>query len=134
MSQVIENAKVNNNQADQRIFARLGARISWEDKGLGEILTIEGITKNIGRNSASVELDVLPPVGEELTLRLLDGEKQIITVKASVIRVERDPSKRGAALYVEKNRDEWVETVLPAAQDWVTNDIKVNYEGDDWLN
>lgn len=134
MSQVLESSVIDSTQADKRIFARLDARISWEDKSIGEERTIHGVTENIGVNSALVSVDVLPPVGEALTLVLSDGSKEIITIETSVIRVERDPAKRKAALTIFKDRDKWVDQVLPAAQDWVTNDLKINYEGDDWLN
>ena len=65
---------------------------------------------------------------------LSDGAKDIISIETSVIRVERDPAKPKAALTITKDRDKWVDLVLPAAQEWVTRDLKINYEGDDWLN
>ncbi|NNE66598.1 MAG: hypothetical protein HKN33_08520, partial [Pyrinomonadaceae bacterium] len=97
-------------------------------------ITVYGSTHNLSSNSALVELEVLPPVGQEILLTLFDGKKELISIESHVIRVERDPAKPKAALSIGKDIDKWQEIVIPAAQEWVTNDIKLNYEGDDWLN
>ncbi len=134
MSHLSENAVAENSHADQRIYASLDARLSWTDKSSGEKLSTYGNTVNLGATGASVSVDILPPVGEELTLSLSDGKKKIISISATVIRVERDPAKPKAALLISKSLPKWRDTALHAAQEWVSRDLAVNYEGDDWLN
>ncbi|MDH3529992.1 MAG: PilZ domain-containing protein, partial [Acidobacteriota bacterium] len=118
----------------RRVFAKLDVKVSWEDEALGEPRTVYGTTENLSGNSTLVRVDILPPVGQPVSLTLYDGKKEIIRIPAVVIRVERDPAKPKAALSIGEGLEKWQEKVLPAAQAWVTRDIKVNYEGDDWLN
>lgn len=118
----------------KRIQARLQAQVSWIDEDSEERLSILGQTENVGDSNALVNINVLPKVGSSVKLRLYDDDKHLIDVPAVVIRVERDPSKPQAALSIVKNLKKWREKVLGAAQEWVTRDIRLNYEGDDWLN
>ena len=73
-------------------MANLTVQASWVDSD-GNNVSINGFTENVGEASALVNLEVLPPVGSEVKLRIFDEEKTIIEVPAHVIRVERDPSK-----------------------------------------
>ena len=134
MSQLIHTSIADTVHPGKRVFAKLDAKVSWMDSSLGETLTVYGNTENLSGNSVLVGVEVLPPVGEPVSITLYDGKKEIITVSATVIRVERDPAKPKAALSIGKDIDKWQNKVLPAAQQWVTNDMKTNYEGDDWLN
>ncbi len=134
MSQVIETAVIDRAHSDERIFARLEAKLSWEDSSIGQVRTISGVTENLGSNNALVVVDVLPPVAEVITLSLSDKGKEFISVQARVMRVERNPAKPKAALIIEKNLEGWRDVALVTAQSWVTRDLKLNYEGDDWLN
>lgn len=118
----------------QRILAKLQAQVSWKDEESDETISIFGTTENVGETSALVNLHRLPKVGSSVKVRLMDKDKTIIETLAEVIRVERDPRKPQAALSVVGNIRKWKDIALKAAQDWVTNDIKINYEGDDWLN
>jgi hypothetical protein len=97
------------------------------------MVLVEGTTENIGETSALVNLTTLPPVGSEVSLRIIDDEKTIIEVPTSVIRVERDPSKPLAALTVVENLKNWKSTVMTAAQEWVTRQWRLNYE-EEWVN
>jgi hypothetical protein len=115
----------------QRIMANLQVQVSWIDKLTGKSVTVEGLTENVGENSALVNLDTLPPVGSEVQLRILDEEKTIIEVPTEVIRVERDPSKPLAALSVVENLKNWKQNVLTTAQEWVVRQWKLNYE-EEW--
>ncbi len=116
----------------QRIQARLQAQVSWVDEDRN--VSVRGVTENLGESNALVNINVLPKVGSQVKLRLFDEDKTIIDVPAEVIRVERDPSKPQAALNILKNLKKWKDEVLAAAQDWVSRDLRLNYEGDDWLN
>lgn len=117
----------------QRIMANLRVQASWIDKVTGKTVLVEGTTENIGETSTLVNLSTLPPVGSEVSLRIMDEEKTIIEVPTSVIRVERDPSKPLAALTVVENLKKWKSTVMIAAQEWVTRQWRLNYE-EEWVN
>ena len=106
---------------------------SWVDEVSGNTVFVNGLTENLGETSALVNLDILPPVGSEVKLRIFDEEKTIIEVQTNVIRVERDPSKPLAALSVLDNFKKWKQNVLTAAQNWVTRHWQLNYE-EDWVN
>jgi hypothetical protein len=114
-------------------MASLPVQASWIDSDSGKTVFVNGLTENLGENSALVNLDTLPPVGSEVMLRIFDEEKTIIEVPTQVIRVERDPSKPLAALSVLENLKKWKQNVLTAAQDWVTRHWQLNYE-EEWVN
>lgn len=118
----------------QRILARLQAQVIWRDETSDEKFSVLGTTENVGETSALINLDLLPKVGSSVKLRLMDEDRTIIETLAEVIRVERDPGKPQAALSIVNNLKKWKELALTAAQDWVSRDIKLNYEDDGWLN
>ena len=116
-----------------RILANMPVRASWVDKESGETVHVEGLTENVGETSTLVNLEVLPPVGSQVKLKILDEEKTIIEVSTQVIRVERDPSKPLAALSILENIKKWKQTAMSAAQKWVTRHWQLNYE-EEWVN
>jgi hypothetical protein len=116
-----------------RILANMPVRASWVDSESGEKIVVDGLTENVGENSTLVNLDVLPPVGSEVKLRLLEEDKAIIEVQTEVIRVERDPSKPLAALSVVQNLKKWKQVALTAAENWVHRHWQLNYE-EEWVN
>src|SRR6476620_8279823 len=118
-----------------RILANMPVRASWIDSVSGEKVVVEGLTENLGENSMLVNLDVLPPVGSEVKLRILEEEdnKPIIEVQTEVIRVERDPSKPLAALSIGQNLTKWKQVALTAAESWVHRHWQLNYE-EEWVN
>ena len=116
-----------------RILANMPVRASWVDSESGEKIVVEGLTEIVGENSTLVNLDVLPPVGSEVKLRILEEDKAIIEVQTEVIRVERDPSKPLAALSVVQNLKKWKQVALTAAENWVTRHWQLNYE-EEWVN
>lgn len=118
---------------NQRIMASMPVQASWIDSESGETVLVDGLTENLGETSTLVNLDVLPPVGSEVNLRLFDEDKTIIEVATQVIRVERDPSKPLAALTILENLKNWKLTALTAAQEWVTRHWQLNYE-EEWVN
>ncbi len=133
MSYLANSTITNRSHLHQRIMASLRVQASWTDAESGETVLVDGMTENLGETSALVNLDVLPPVGSEVTLRIFDEEKTIIEVPTQVIRVERDPSKPLAALSVINNLKKWKQNALSAAQDWVTRHWQLNYE-EEWVN
>lgn len=116
-----------------RILANMPVQASWIDEESGKRIKVEGTTENLGENSALVNLEILPPVGSEVRLRIMGDDKPIIEVAAEVIRVERDPSKPMAALSVLDNVKKWKNTAISAAQRWVTRHWQLNYE-EEWVN
>jgi len=117
----------------QRIMAKLTVQASWVDEDSGNIVFVNGLTENLGESTVLVNLDILPAVGSEVKLRLSDENKFIIEVDAEVIRVERDPGKPLAAMYIRENLKKWKIKALAAAQDWVAKHWRLNYE-EDWVN
>jgi hypothetical protein len=116
-----------------RIMASMPVQASWTDAASGDTVYVDGLTENLGETSTLVNLEILPPVGSEVKLRIFDEEKTIIEVTTQVIRVERDPSKPLAALSILENMKKWKQTALTAAQDWVTRHWQLNYE-EEWVN
>lgn len=116
-----------------RILANMPVQASWVDAESGKTVKVDGLTENLGENSALVNLDTLPPVGSQVKLRILEEDKAIIEVSTRVIRVERDPSKPLAALTILENLKKWKLTALTAAQKWVTRHWQLNYE-EEWVN
>ncbi len=133
MSRLAYTTVVNKTPVQHRIMASLAVQASWVDAVSGNMVFVNGLTENLGESSALVNLDILPPVGSEVKLRVFDEDKTIIEVPTHVIRVERDPSKPLAALSVLDNLKKWRQTVLTAAQNWVTRHWQLNYE-EDWVN
>jgi len=116
-----------------RITASMPVRATWVDAESGRTIKVDGLTENVGETSALVNLEVLPPVGSKVRLRILGDDKPIIDVKTEVIRVERDPSKPMAALSILDNLKKWKETAMSEAQAWVTRHWQLNYE-EEWVN
>ena len=134
MSQLAYSGVAETLPLHKRIQARLQAQVTWVDEDSNEKISVIGHTENVGESNALVNITILPKVGSDVKLRLFDEDKHLIEVPATVIRVERDPSKPQAALGIVSNIEKWKNEVLAAAQEWVLRDIRVNYEGDDWLN
>lgn len=133
MSRLAYTAVENKAHLHQRIMANLTVQASWVDAESGNMVFVEGLTENLGESTALVNLNILPPVGSDVTLRIFEEEKTIVEVPTQVIRVERDPSKPLAALSVLDNLSKWKNDALTAAQDWVTRHWQLNYE-EEWVN
>lgn len=133
MSRLSYNTSEQRTPMHQRIMANLQFEASWVDKDSGDTISVEGLTENLGENTALLNIEILPPVGSEVTLRIFDEDKTIIEVPTQVIRVERDPSKPLAALSILENVKKWKQNVLTAAQEWVTRHWRLNYE-EEWVN
>lgn len=118
----------------QRIMAKLQVHVSWKDETNGKSFSVYGTTENVGETSALINVDILPKVGSNVKICLMDDDSTVVETSATVIRVERDPSKPQAALSILKNLKEWKDKAMTAAQAWVSRDIKLNYVDDGWLN
>lgn len=133
----MENIKVKEGEVqtpfNHRIMANLEVVASWVDSKSGKTVKVSGVTENVGESTTLVQLEVLPPVGSKVKLRVMQDEEAIIEVPTHVIRVERDPSHPLAALSVVENVKKWKEIAMTAAQNWVTRHWKLNYE-EEWVN
>jgi hypothetical protein len=116
-----------------RILANMPVLASWIDGESGETINVEGTTENVGETSTLVNLDVLPPVGSEVKLTIMEEDKPVIAVATQVIRVERDPSKPLAALSISENIKKWKQNAMGAAERWATRHWQLNYE-EEWVN
>jgi hypothetical protein len=135
MSRLAHSVGENNIHLHQRIMANLQVQVSWIDTESSDPVIVDGTTENLGEHSALINLQTLPPVGSEVTLRIIDAEKTIIEVATQVIRVVRDPSKPLAALAVLENVKKWQQVALTAAQSWVTKQWRLNYNyNEEWVN
>ena len=133
MARLEHSELINRTPLHHRVMANLRVQASWIDKVTGKIVSVEGTTENVGEAGALVNLTTLPPVGSEVSLRVIDEERTLIEVPTEVIRVERDPGKPLAALTVVENLKKWKLTVMTAAQEWVIRQWKLNYE-EEWVN
>ena len=133
MAQVEYSTSSYKSPLHHRITASMPIQASWIDSETGQRVRVEGLTENVGENSALVNLETLPPVGAQVRLKILEEGKSIIEVSTQVIRVERDPSKPMAALSVLENLKKWKSTAITAAQKWVTRHWQLNYE-EEWAN
>lgn len=133
MARLSQNTSTYRSPLRQRIMAKLAVQASWVNEDNGNVVFVNGLTENLGETSVLVNMDVLPAVGSDVKLRLLDENNFIIEVEAHVIRVERDPGKPLAALSINENLSKWKQKALTAAQDWVARNWRLNYE-EDWVN
>ena len=133
MARLEHSELINRTPLHHRVMANLRVQASWIDKVTGKRVSVEGTTENVGEAGALVNLTTLPPVGSEVSLRVIDEDKTLIEVPTEVIRVERDPGKPLAALTVVENLKKWKQTVMGAAQEWVVRQWKLNYE-EEWVN
>ncbi|MEJ7861941.1 MAG: hypothetical protein WKF90_09940 [Pyrinomonadaceae bacterium] len=133
MSRLAYSVIESKNHLHQRIMASLRVQASWTDRESGNLISVAGLTENLGENSALVNLDILPPVGSQVRLQIFDEDKAVIDIPTEVIRVERDPGKPLAALSIVENVKKWKEHALSAAQSWVTRHWQLNYE-EEWVN
>jgi hypothetical protein len=133
MAQLDYSASSYRTPMQHRILANMPVQASWIDSESGKKIEVEGLTENVGENGTLVNLEVLPPVGSEVKLRILEEDKAIIEVSTQVIRVERDPSKPLAALSVLQNLKKWKQVAITAAENWVRRHWQLNYE-EEWVN
>lgn len=114
-----------------RVLVQMPVEATWTN-AQGETVSVAGMTENVGTSSVLINFDNLPPVGGEIHLRMLDDSATLLEVEASVIRVERDPSKPLAALNVLDHQEEWQERVFTTAQEVAARTYAS--DEDEWIN
>ena len=98
MSQFITTAVAQAPNSASQIFAKLNVRLAWADPKSDENVSTSGVTDHVSDAKVLVNVDVLPPVGVPVEITLSDEDKELITVKGFVIRVERNIAKPKVAL------------------------------------
>lgn len=82
-------------------------RVEWKDTD-GQSQTEEGLTENIGLKGALIYLPrLLPDVGSKVDLIITENPEDEVTVKAEVLRLERNASHPQAALHLTKDIRKW---------------------------
>ena len=114
-----------------RVLVQMPVEATWTN-AQGETVSVNGMTENVGTSSVLINFDNLPPVGSEIHLRMFAESTTLLEVEASVIRVERDPSKPLAALNVLDHQEEWQERVFTTAQEVAARTYAS--DEDEWIN
>ena len=90
-------------------------RVEWKDEN-GKKMVEEGLTENVGPQGALVYLPrQLPSVGSKVDLTVTENPSDEVTVKAQVIRLERNASHPQAALHLTDSIRLWKKKVWEMA-------------------
>jgi hypothetical protein len=99
--------QIAENRSGPRYVAAFPIRAEW-DTNEGVHIVAEGETENIGPEGTLVHFQSdLPPVGGRVSLLVLGDEGEKLRVIAEVLRIERNPGHRQAALQLLGETDEW---------------------------
>jgi hypothetical protein len=113
-----------------RFVVSFPIRVEWKDEN-GINLLEEGLTENVGVGGTLIHLPrLLPNVGSEVNLTILEDPKNEITVTAQVLRLERNAAHPQAALMLTDNKEIWEKGVWEYAADLIANEKPE--EWDDW--
>lgn len=105
-------------------------RIKWKNED-GKVVTEEGLTENVGPNSALVYLPrTLPTVGAKVDLTVTENTRDEVTVAAQVIRLERNAAHPQVALTLTEGMRTWKKKVWDLAAETIAG--QKPDEADDW--
>lgn len=94
-------------------------RIEWKDE-TGKKVSSEGLTENIGPQGVLIYLpNRLPAVGSKVNLTVTENADDEVTVKAQVLRLERNPSHPQVALHLTDSLRLWKKKVWGLAAETV---------------
>lgn len=94
-------------------------RVEWKDEK-GQKISEEGLTENVGPQGALIYLPRhLPSVGSKVNLTVTENAADEVTVKAEVLRLERNPSHPQAALHLTDSLRVWKKKVWELAAETV---------------
>lgn len=95
----------------ERYAISFPVRVKWKDDG-GQHLTEDGLTENVGVNSALIYLPrKLPTVGSKVDLTVTEDPKDEVSVTATVIRLERNAAHPQVALSLVDGMRAWKKKV-----------------------
>ena len=119
---------------DRRLLARhvvsFPIRVKWKTDE-GHVVVEEGLTENIGPNSALIYLPrKLPTVGAKVDLTVTENSKDEVTVAAQVIRLERNAAHPQVALTLTEGMRTWKKKVWDLAAETVAGQQPEDL--DDW--
>lgn len=94
-------------------------RVEWKDE-TGKKISEEGLTENVSPQGALIYLPrLLPSVGIKVNLTVTENANDEVTVKAQVLRLERNPSHPQAALHLTDSVRVWKKKVWDVAAEIV---------------
>lgn len=114
----------------ERYIVSFPIRVRWKDSSGKEIIE-EGLTENIGPQGALIYLPRhLPTVGSKVELTVTENLKDQVTVKAEVIRLERNAAHPQAALQLTDSIRLWKKKVWEYAGETIAGEKPD--DPDDW--
>ena len=94
-------------------------RVEWKDEK-GQKISAEGLTEKVGPQGVLIYLPHhLPSVGSRVNLTVTENASDEVTVKAEVLRLERNPSHPQAALHLTDSLRVWKKKVWELAAETV---------------
>ena len=112
-----------------RLVVAFPIRVKWKDES-GKVMVEEGLTENVGPQGTLIYLPrMLPTVGSKVELTVTENPKDEVTVKAEVIRLERNAAHPQAALMLTDQIRAWKKKVVSLAE---TVAKQPPDDGDDW--
>ncbi len=117
-------------QKGERYIVSFPIRVRWKDQNGKEIIE-EGLTENVGPQGALIYLPRhLPTVGSKVELTVTENIKDEVTVKAEVIRLERNAAHPQAALQLTDSIRLWRKKVWAFAAETIAGEKPDDL--DDW--
>jgi hypothetical protein len=113
-----------------RYIVSFPIRVKWKDASGAEIIE-EGLTENVGQHGSLIYLPRnLPVVGSKVELTVSEDLNNPLTVKAEVIRLERNAAHPQAALQLTDSLRLWKKQIWELAREMVKAERPD--DGDDW--
>lgn len=113
-----------------RYMVSFPIRVEWKDEN-GSKFVEEGLTENVSPEGALIYLPrILPAVGSKVSLTVTENADDEVTVKAQVLRLERNPSHPQVALHLTDATRAWKKKVWEVAAE--INASRKPDEFDDW--
>jgi hypothetical protein len=117
-------------RTSSRLSVSFPIRLEWENEN-GEPVVEEGLTENVGQMGALVHLPrKLPVVGSRVNLTITEHAKNEVTVKAQVIRLERNAAHPQVALMLVESTKDWEKHVWEYAEKLLSAQKPEGF--DDW--
>lgn len=111
-----------------RLMISFPIRVRWKDEA-GKAIVEEGLTENVGPQSTLIYLPRhLPTVGSRVELTVTENTKDEVTVKAEVIRLERNAAHPQVALILTDQIRAWKKKVWQLAADTLANEKPEEFE------
>jgi hypothetical protein len=121
---------MNERRGGDRYVISFPIRVRWKDDS-GKPMTEEGLTENVGPSSTLIYLPRhLPTVGSKVELTVTENVRDEVTVKAEVIRLERNAAHPQAALMLTDQLRAWKKKVWELAAETIANEKPEEIE--DW--